>query len=142
MLHIDDPVYSDVSLHNKNSLDSDRPVLATIEPIAQVGGHLLSANEANVITCILHNFIYFHINFFALIELTFSIVVVCIFCFCFQICSTLNLPPTTYITMKTVMLSGCDQMHRQLSSPIEQKIRNYLTKSGWISSVQILDKYY
>lgn len=49
MHHTDDRAYSDVSLHNKNSLDSvQSPVLTTLEPIKQVGGQLLSANEANV----------------------------------------------------------------------------------------------
>lgn len=56
MHHTDDRVYSDVSLHNKNSLDSvQSPVLTTLEPIKQVGGQLLSANEANV-CIILHSF--------------------------------------------------------------------------------------
>lgn len=49
MLHTDDPVCSDVSLHNKNSLDSGRsPMLTSIEPVNQVGGQLLSPNEVNV----------------------------------------------------------------------------------------------
>lgn len=45
----DDPACSDVSLHNKSSLDSAQsPMLPKLEPINQVGGLLLSANEANV----------------------------------------------------------------------------------------------
>lgn len=46
--HTDDRVCSDVSLPNRNSLDSGRSQMPTIDPFKHVGGQLLTPNEANV----------------------------------------------------------------------------------------------
>lgn len=130
---IDDPVSSDGSSLNKNFLDkSSSAILPVPDTSKQLGGQLLTPNEINVRTCffstlfdfmsILIGAIYSFILFF-LANFTHS-----------QICSTYNLPPTTFITMKAVFLSGRDQPSRPTSTPVENKIKNYLIKSGWMKT--------
>lgn len=48
-----------------------------------------------------------------------------------QLCSSLNLPPTQYITLKTVLLSGAPITSS--SSIIENSIRKYLINAGWLT---------
>lgn len=51
----------------------------------------------------------------------------------FQLCSTINLPPTTYITCKTVLLSGAQLNNGTVE---EKQIKKYLSKAGWIQHKQ------
>lgn len=47
-----------------------------------------------------------------------------------QLCSSLNLPPTRYITLKTILLSGVPISVNNSST--EASIRKYLIKGGWL----------
>ncbi|XP_059218848.1 transcriptional adapter 2B isoform X2 [Stomoxys calcitrans] len=49
-----------------------------------------------------------------------------------QICKNFNLPPTSYLSLKTVLLSGAPVNSSNLS-PIESSIRKYFIKVGWLS---------
>lgn len=68
-----------------------------------------------------------------------------------RLCSSLNLPPTRYITLKTVLLSGSDHSYAIKQEPSEMvkgvlgagsnnansshidSIKKYLTKAGWLA---------
>lgn len=49
-----------------------------------------------------------------------------------QICKVFNLPPTTYLSLKTVLLSGAPVPSNNLS-PVENSLRKYFIKVGWLS---------
>lgn len=49
-----------------------------------------------------------------------------------QICKVFNLPPTTYLSLKTVLLSGAPVTSSNLS-PVESSLRKYFIKVGWLS---------
>ncbi|XP_058982911.1 transcriptional adapter 2B-like isoform X1 [Musca domestica] len=49
-----------------------------------------------------------------------------------QICNTFNLPPTSYLSLKTLILSGAPVTSSNLS-PVESSIRKYFIKVGWLS---------
>ncbi|GAB0087645.1 Transcriptional adapter [Sergentomyia squamirostris] len=51
-----------------------------------------------------------------------------------KLCATLNLPPTRYITLKTVLLSGARSAIDIKVSPLEHCVREYLMKAGWLSN--------
>lgn len=51
-----------------------------------------------------------------------------------KLCATLNLPPTRYITLKTVLLSGARSAIDTKISPLENCVREYLMKAGWLSN--------
>lgn len=119
----EDQASSDVSSHNKNYLD--RSSIIPIEPAKQIGSQLLSANEINVSLLEVKPFE---------ISMKSNKIEFLFYFFISQICSSYNLPPTTYITMKTVLLSGCEQARRQATAPVELKVKNYLTKAGWMKA--------
>ncbi|CAD6993269.1 transcriptional adapter 2B isoform X1 [Ceratitis capitata] len=48
-----------------------------------------------------------------------------------QVCKDFNLPPTTYLSLKTVLLSGAPLVNNL--SPIENSLRKYFVKVGWLS---------
>lgn len=48
-----------------------------------------------------------------------------------KLCTSLNLPPTRYITLKTVLLSGASL---NTPTPQENFVKKYLMKAGWLSS--------
>ena len=47
----------------------------------------------------------------------------------FQLCSSLNLPPTRYITIKTVLLSNSKINDMD---PVEKRIKKHLIQAGWL----------
>ncbi|XP_037811685.1 transcriptional adapter 2B isoform X2 [Lucilia sericata] len=49
-----------------------------------------------------------------------------------QLCKVFNLPPTTYISLKTLFLSGAPVATNNLS-PVESSLRKYFIKVGWLS---------
>lgn len=49
-----------------------------------------------------------------------------------KLCTSLNLPPTRYITLKTVLLSGASL--NNIPTPQENFIKKYLMRAGWLSS--------
>lgn len=49
-----------------------------------------------------------------------------------QICNTFNLPPTSYLSLKTLILSGAPVTSSNLS-PVASSIRKYFIKVGWLS---------
>ncbi|XP_075147283.1 transcriptional adapter 2B isoform X2 [Haematobia irritans] len=49
-----------------------------------------------------------------------------------QICKNFNLPPTSYLSLKTLLLSGASVSTGNLS-PIEIFLRKYFIKVGWLS---------
>ena len=49
-----------------------------------------------------------------------------------QICKVFNLPPTTYLSLKTLLLSGAPVPSNNLS-PVENSLRKYFIKVGWLS---------
>ncbi|XP_061389247.1 transcriptional adapter 2B isoform X1 [Musca vetustissima] len=49
-----------------------------------------------------------------------------------QICNLFNLPPTSYLSLKTLLLSGAPVTSSNLS-PVESSIRKYFIKVGWLS---------
>ncbi|XP_073814224.1 transcriptional adapter 2B isoform X2 [Musca autumnalis] len=49
-----------------------------------------------------------------------------------QICNVFNLPPTSYLSLKTLLLSGAPVTSSNLS-PVESSIRKYFIKVGWLS---------
>lgn len=49
-----------------------------------------------------------------------------------QLCKVFNLPPTTYLSLKTVLLSGAPVAATNLS-PVESSLRKYFIKVGWLS---------
>ncbi|XP_055678236.1 transcriptional adapter 2B isoform X2 [Lutzomyia longipalpis] len=51
-----------------------------------------------------------------------------------KLCATLNLPPTRYITLKTVLLSGARNAIDTKVTPLENCVREYLMKAGWLSN--------
>lgn len=48
-----------------------------------------------------------------------------------QLCITLNLPPTKYITIKTILLSGATTVSND-PNYIENHVKKYLVNSGWL----------
>jgi len=46
-----------------------------------------------------------------------------------QLCSSLNLPPTRYLTIKTVLLSNPKLADIE---PAEKVIHSFLSNSGWV----------
>lgn len=48
-----------------------------------------------------------------------------------HICKVFNLSPTTYLSLKTVMLSGAPVSSNM--SPVENSVRKYFIKAGWLS---------
>jgi transcriptional adapter 2-beta len=46
-----------------------------------------------------------------------------------QLCSSLNLPPSKYLTIKTVLLSNAKIVEMD---PMEKKIRKHLIQAGWL----------
>jgi hypothetical protein len=46
-----------------------------------------------------------------------------------QLCSSLNLPPSKYLTIKTVLLSNAKITE---IDPTEKKIRKHLIQAGWL----------
>jgi transcriptional adapter 2-beta len=46
-----------------------------------------------------------------------------------QLCSSLNLPPTRYITIKTVLLSNSKINDMD---PVEKRIKKHLIQAGWL----------
>jgi transcriptional adapter 2-beta len=46
-----------------------------------------------------------------------------------QLCSSLNLPPTRYITIKTVLLSNAKINEMD---PTEKRIKKHLIQAGWM----------
>lgn len=49
-----------------------------------------------------------------------------------QLCKMFNLPPTTYLSLKTILLSGVPTTASNLS-PVESSLRKYFVKVGWLS---------
>lgn len=49
-----------------------------------------------------------------------------------QLCKLFNLPPTTYLSLKTLLLSGAPVSSNSLS-PVENSLRKYFIKVGWLS---------
>ncbi|XP_011197356.1 transcriptional adapter 2B isoform X1 [Bactrocera dorsalis] len=48
-----------------------------------------------------------------------------------QVCKDFNLPPTTYLSLKTCLLSGAPVVNNL--SPVENSLRKYFVKVGWLS---------
>lgn len=48
-----------------------------------------------------------------------------------QLCSSLNLAPTNYLTLKTLYLSGCIDAEDNKTTE-ERSIQDYLTNVGWL----------
>ncbi|XP_054747634.1 transcriptional adapter 2B isoform X1 [Anastrepha obliqua] len=48
-----------------------------------------------------------------------------------QVCKDFNLPPTTYLSLKTLLLSGAPLVNNL--SPVENSLRKYFIKVGWLS---------
>lgn len=48
-----------------------------------------------------------------------------------QVCKDFNLPPTTYLSLKTCLLSGAPVVNNL--SPVENFLRKYFIKVGWLS---------
>jgi hypothetical protein len=46
-----------------------------------------------------------------------------------QLCSSLNLPPTRYLTIKAVLLSNAKPLEMD---PIEKRIKKHLMQAGWL----------
>lgn len=49
-----------------------------------------------------------------------------------QLCKVFNLQPTTYLSLKTLLLSGAPVASNNLS-PVESSLRKYFIKVGWLS---------
>lgn len=109
--HTAAPAYFDASSSSKSSLDSQ-----VVDPM-QLGGHLLSFNETQVSFLLVispcKNFTQFP---------------------SLQLCSTLNLPPTRYLTIKTVLLSNPKLTEIE---PAEKVILKHLGTSGWVRKTSI-----
>lgn len=48
------------------------------------------------------------------------------------LCKKFNLPPTSYLSLKTLLLSGSPVITSRLS-PVESSLRKYFIKVGWLS---------
>ncbi|XP_067619134.1 transcriptional adapter 2B isoform X1 [Eurosta solidaginis] len=48
-----------------------------------------------------------------------------------QVCKDFNIPPTTYLSLKTLLLSGAPLVNNL--SPVENSLRKYFIKVGWLS---------
>ncbi|XP_059610507.1 transcriptional adapter 2B isoform X1 [Phlebotomus argentipes] len=117
MHHIGDPASSDASSLNRSSLDSCRGAAVSVAGGSRQGQPAgapatapepLSSQPGG--------------NLLSSNEL--------------KLCATLNLPPTRYITLKTVLLSGASRAIDAKVSPLENCVREYLMKAGWLSSGQ------
>jgi transcriptional adapter 2-beta len=106
------PAYFDASSSNKSSSDNQ-----AVDPML-LGGHLLSFNETQVGSTAsqLHP---------ESLQSKFSP---------FQLCSTLNLPPTRYLTIKTVLLSNPKLADME---PAEKVILKHLSNSGWVRKTSL-----
>lgn len=49
-----------------------------------------------------------------------------------QLCKMFNLPPTSYLSLKTILLSGAPVSSNNLT-PVESSLRKYFIKVGWLS---------
>jgi hypothetical protein len=103
MFHTGDPTSYDESMHNKNYLDSSRgmAVMNNSNNQQHQPPNDVVAQTNQILT---QN------------EL--------------QLCSALNVTPTKYLTLKTVLLNGNVQI--KCTNLSENSIKKFLTKAGWV----------
>ncbi|XP_058839734.1 transcriptional adapter 2B-like [Topomyia yanbarensis] len=110
--HIDDRVFSDGSFNNRNYSDSSRGT----DPSRHHGQSNLHGNQVFPDPALLQQP---GVKLLTSNEL--------------QLCNSLNLPVTRYLSLKTVLL-GRPSLDHGISSVAEGMVKKYLIKSGWLQT--------